>query len=134
MKQSLIQISNYQFPSEAYLFKAKLQSEGIEVFLQNENTINAEPAWSNAVGGVKLFVFSDDVMKAKQILASVSEFSVPDQGELVTCPNCSSNSLTRVTTSKDVKSFFTFLYGLLSLSKPLFSKQKYKCESCTFEF
>ena len=134
MKQSLIQISNNQFSSEAYLFKAKLQSEGIEVFLQNENTINAEPAWSNAVGGVKLFVFSDDVMKAKQILASLPEFSVPDQGKLVTCPNCSSNSLTRVTTIKDVKSFLAFIFGLLTFSTPLFGKQKYKCESCTFEF
>ena len=38
MKQSLIEIANYQFSSEAYLFKGKLESEGIEVFLQNENT------------------------------------------------------------------------------------------------
>ena len=65
------QIANYQYSSEAYLFKAKLESEGIEVFLQNENTVNTEPAWSNAIGGVKLFVYSDDVMKAKQVLNSV---------------------------------------------------------------
>ena len=39
MRQSLIEIANYQYSSEAYLFKAKLESEGIEVFLQNENNL-----------------------------------------------------------------------------------------------
>ena len=70
--QKFIQIANYQFSSEAYLFRAKLESEGIEVFLQNENTVNIEPAWSNAVGGVKLFVFADDVLRAKFILDEIS--------------------------------------------------------------
>ena len=88
MKQSLIQIANYQYASEAYLFKAKLQSEGIEVFLQNENTVNTEPAWSHAIGGVKLFVYSDDVMKAKQVLNSIFKYSLNDDGTLLKCPKC----------------------------------------------
>lgn len=71
--QKFHQIANYQFSYEANLFKAKLESEGIEVFLQNENTVNVEPAWSNAVGGVKLFVFADDVLRAKHILNEINE-------------------------------------------------------------
>lgn len=128
------QIANYQYTSEAYLFKGKLESEGVEVFLQNENTINTDPLLSNAVGGVKLFVKSEDVIKAKQILATISEYSVNDKGELLTCPNCGATTITMVTSIKDVKSFFAFLYGLITLSMPLFAKQKYKCESCGFEF
>ena len=127
-------IANYQYTSEAYLFKGKLESEGVEVFLQNENTINTDPLLSNALGGVKLFVKSEDVMKAKQILDSIPEYSVNDKGDLLTCPNCGSNTISMVTSIKDMKSFFAFLYGLLTLSMPLFSKQKYKCESCNFEF
>ncbi|MBC5835595.1 DUF2007 domain-containing protein [Flavobacterium sp. F372] len=129
-----IKIANYQYASEAYLYKAKLQSEGIKVFLQNENTINTDPLLSNALGGVKLFVKSEDVMKAKQILDAIPEYSVNDKGELLSCPNCGSTTITMVTSIKDVKSFFAFVYGLLTLSMPLFSKQKYKCESCNFEF
>ena len=127
-------IANYQYTSEAYLFKGKLESEGIEVFLQNENTINTDPLLSNALGGVKLFVKSEDVMNAKQILASIPEYSVNDKGELLSCPNCSSTTISMVTSIKDVKSFLAFIYGLLTLSMPLFAKQKYKCESCAFEF
>lgn len=128
------QIANYQYTSEAYLFKGKLESEGVEVFLQNENTINTDPLLSNAVGGVKLFVKSEDVMKAKQILAAIPEYSLNDKGELLTCPNCGATTISMVTSIKDVKSFLAFIYGLLTLSMPLFAKQKYKCENCAFEF
>ncbi len=127
-------IAKYQYTSEAYLFKGKLESEGVEVFLQNENTINTDPLLSNALGGVKLFVKSEDVMKAKQILDSIPEYSVDDKGELLTCTNCGATTITMVTSIKDVKSFFAFVYGLLTLSMPLYSKQKYKCENCDFEF
>ena len=134
MRQSLIEIANYQFSSEAYLFKGKLESEGIEVFLQNENTINTDPLLSNALGGVKLFVNSEDVQQSKQILDAIPEYSLDDKGELLSCPNCGSQKITMVTTIKDIKSFLAFIYGLLTLSMPLFSKQKYKCENCNFEF
>ncbi|MFY7938640.1 MAG: DUF2007 domain-containing protein [Flavobacterium sp.] len=134
MRKSLIEIANYQFSSEAYLFKGKLESEGIEVFLQNENTINTDPLLSNALGGVKLFVNSEDVQQSKQILDDIPEYSLDDKGELLSCPNCGSQKITMVTTIKDIKSFLAFIYGLLTLSMPLFSKQKYKCENCNFEF
>ena len=134
MRQALFEIANYQYSSEAYLFKGKLESEGIEVFLQNENTINTDPLLSNALGGVKIFVNSEDVLKARHILDSIPEYSIDDKGKLLSCPNCSSQKINMVTTIKDVKSFMAFIYGLLTLSMPLFSKQKYKCENCNFEF
>lgn len=134
MRNSLIEIANYQFSSEAYLFKGKLESEGIEVFLQNENTINTDPLLSSALGGVKLFVNSEDVLQSRQILDAIPEYSLNDKGELLTCPNCGSQKIYMTTTINDIKSFLAFIYGLLTLSMPLFSKQKYKCESCNFEF
>lgn len=134
MGNSLIEIANYQFSSEAYLFKGKLESEGIEVFLQNENTINTDPLLSTALGGVKLFVNSEDVLQSRQILDAIPEYSLNDKGELLTCPNCGSQKIYMTTTIKEIKSFLAFIYGLLTLSMPLFSKQKYKCENCNFEF
>ena len=134
MKQPLIQIANYQYASEAYLFKAKLQSEGIEVFLQNENTVNAEPAWSHAIGGVKLFVYSDDVMKAKQVLSSVLKYSLNDDGTVLKCPECGGEKIEMFTTIKDLKSFLAFVYAVFTFSLPFYTKHKYKCESCNFEF
>ena len=127
-------IANYQYTSEAYLFKGKLESEGIEVFLQNENTINTDPLLSNALGGVKLFVKSEDVMKAKQILDSIPEYSVDDKGELLTCPNCGAQKIEFLTTVKDLISLVTFIFGILLSIFPFYTKYKYRCESCKFEF
>lgn len=127
-------IANYQYSSEAHLYKGKLESEGIEVFLQNENTINTDPLLSNAVGGVQLFVKSEDVMKAKQILATVSEFSVNDSGELLRCPKCKEEKITMVTTINDKKTLLGFIPVVLFGGLPWFAKHKYKCENCNFEF
>jgi uncharacterized protein (UPF0371 family) len=71
MQNKFIQIANYQYSAEAYTFKTKLESEGIEVFLHNEHSVNTDPLISNAIGGVKLFVFADDVIKAKHILSEI---------------------------------------------------------------
>lgn len=128
------QIANYQYTSEAYLFKGKLESEGIEVFLQNENTINTDPLLSNAVGGVKLFVKSEDVLKSKQILSSISEYSVDDKGELLSCPNCGAQKIEFLTTIKDFTSLINFIFGILLSIFPFYTKYKYRCENCKFEF
>jgi hypothetical protein len=45
-----------------------LESEGIEVFLKDENTVQAYNFLSNAVGGVKLQVRESDVFEAIQIM------------------------------------------------------------------
>jgi len=81
--------------------------------LQNENTINTDPLLSNAVGGVKLFVKSEDVLKSKQILSSISEYSVDDKGELLSCPNCGAQKIEFLTTIKDFTSLINFIFGIL---------------------
>ncbi len=127
-------IANYQYTSEAYLFKGKLESEGVEVFLQNENTVNTDPLLSNAVGGVKLFVKSEDVMKAKQILDSIPDYSVDDNGKLLSCPKCGAQKIEFLTTIKDFVSLVNFIFGILLSIFPFYTKYKHRCESCKFEF
>lgn len=127
-------IADYQYTSEAYLFKGKLESEGIEVFLQNENTINTDPLLSNAVGGVKLFVKAEDVMKSKQVLATIPEYSVDDNGNLLTCPNCGAQKMEYLTTIKDFASLVNFIFGIILNIFPFYTKYKYRCENCKFEF
>jgi hypothetical protein len=67
------QIANCQYSYEAYLFKAKLESEGIEVFLQNEHSVNTDPVLSNSVGGVILYVYTEDTLRAKHILSEIDK-------------------------------------------------------------
>ena len=56
------------YPQDAYLAKALLEAEGIEVFLQDELTTQVFNFYSNALGGVKMLVPSSDADKAIALL------------------------------------------------------------------
>jgi len=127
-------IGIYQYSSEAIIFKGKLESEGIEVFMRDNNTVDANPLYSNAIGGVKLFVNRNDYLKAKDVISQVSQFSLDDNSKLLKCPNCEAEQIDMVTSIKDLKSLSVYIFSLLLGSLPFYSKHKYKCRKCNFEF
>lgn len=127
-------VAVFQYSSEAQIIKGRLESDGIEVFLSDNLTIDTDPLVSNAIGGVKLKVLSHQVMESKQILTSIKPFSIDDEGNPIHCPNCKSEHIELFSTIKDLKSFFWFIFGVLFSSLPFYTKHKYKCEMCTTEF
>lgn len=134
MEDSFTLIGRYQYSSEALIYKGKLESEGIEVFMRDSNTVDTNPLYSNAVGGVKLFVKNEDVEKATKVLSEISTFSVDDNNELVKCPKCDAQQVDMVTSIKDIKSLLSFIFSTLLFFMPFHSKHKYKCANCKHEF
>lgn len=132
--QKPITIASYTYPSEAFIYKAKLESEGILCFLKNENSINTDPLISNALGGVQLLVDAQDVMLAKQILSLIPNYLLDDEGDLLKCPKCQSETIEQLTSVKDIKSFLSFIFGLFLNVLPFYTKMVYKCDTCKFEF
>jgi len=63
-----ITILTFTYPHEAHLAKGKLESEGIEVQITDELTVQVHNFYSNAIGGVKLLVRETDLQRANQIL------------------------------------------------------------------
>ncbi len=61
-------IITFTYPYEAHLAKGKLESEGIEVMINDELTAQINNFYSNAIGGVKVLVKETDFERAKQIL------------------------------------------------------------------
>lgn len=127
-------IGEFQYSSEAFIYKAKLESEGVSVFVRDNHTIDSDPFLSNAIGGVKLFVEAENYNKAMTILSEISKFSIDDEGKLIICPNCGSKKAQLLTTVKDFKSMVSFLFSFLIVALPIYNSYKYKCESCNFEF
>jgi len=125
---------SFTYTAEANIFKGLLESEGVETFMRDNLTIDTNPMWSNAVGGVKLFVRTEDLDKAKHILSRVREFSVDDIGKLVQCPNCHEHKAELVTTIRDAKSILAFLGSLVFGLLPLYTQYRYKCANCGFIF
>ncbi len=64
----MIVIARYSFPHQALLAKSSLEAAGIPCFIADEYTINMQWLYSDAMGGVRLFVEKADAEKALEIL------------------------------------------------------------------
>ena len=127
-------VAVFQYSSEAQIIKGRLESDGIEVFLTDNLTIDTDPLVSRAIGGVKLKVLSYQATEAKKILDSIKHYSIDDEGYAIHCPNCKSTHIELFSTIKDAKSLFWFIFGVLFSSLPFYTKHKYRCEMCDTEF
>jgi hypothetical protein len=106
-------IGSYQYSSEAIIIKGKLESEGIDVYIRDNNIVDSNPLYSNAVGGVKLFVNKKNYFKATEVISQVSQYSLDDKSKLLKCPNCEAEQIDMVTSIKDLKSLFAFVFSTL---------------------
>jgi hypothetical protein len=120
-------LRRFQYSSEAIIYQGKLESMGIEVFMRDNNIVDSNPLYSNAVGGVKMFVKTADFDKANEILGDVSLYSVDDDNQPLKCPECGTKQIELDPSIEGVKSFFRV--AILG-----FSKYKYKCQNCKYEF
>lgn len=127
-------IARFQYSSEAQIVKGRLEADNVRVFVSDNLTIDTDPIVSNAIGGVKLKVYSEDKMRAIEILKSINQYSTDDEGKEILCPNCNSQKVEYFTNVKDFKSLFFFLIGLLFGVLPFYTKYEYRCENCKNKF
>src|SRR5210317_1787099 len=93
MNDTFKTIARFQYSTEAQIIKGRLEAEGIQVFVSDNFTIDTDPLVSNAIGGVKLKVHSEDKFEALRILRSISRYSVDDAGKHIICPSCKGNQI-----------------------------------------
>ncbi len=131
MTQNKIQIASFSFPHEAHIAKASLEAANIPATIADEHTINMDWLYSNALGGVRLFVPDKYAEEAKLIIEQdysenvdqIFEETIEDKK---TCPSCGSEQLEAYTIGKK-PAFIVFLL----LGFPLFFyKHGIKCLSC----
>lgn len=134
MEQQFEFLASYTYSAEAQIFKGLLESNGIEVFVRDEFTTNSNPIFSNAIGGVKLFVRPESLEQARKLLGHVNPYSLDDSGQPVECPKCHEHHVDLVTSITEKKTFFAFIGVLLFGGLPLYVKHIYKCADCDFEF
>jgi len=134
MNSTWVVVSNYQYSSEAQIFKGRLEAEGIQVHLQDEYTIDTDPLMSHAIGGVKLKVRKEDKAFALDILEKMPKYSLNNEGEKIHCPKCHSTQIDYFTTIQDLKSFLAFLGSWLFAALPFYTAYEYRCASCKAKF
>jgi len=69
----MITIATFLKVEDAHLLRMRLESRGIPAFLRDENTIQLDWLYSNALGGVRVDVADEDEDAAKAILAEEPE-------------------------------------------------------------
>ena len=134
MANTFITVARYQYSSEAQIIKGRLEADGVRVFLQDHLTIDTDPLVSNAIGGVKLKVLKEDILKANAILNTIKSYSIDDNGNPVKCPNCQRDYVNLYSTITDFKSLCYFIIGFLFGTLPFSTRYQYKCEDCKAEF
>ncbi len=120
MKQEFYTLGAFEYVADVQVIKAKLESEGIAVFLRDENTLSTDPLISSAIGGVKLQVYTTDKEKATAIYNQIRSYAVDAEGHPVVCPNC------KAARSEVYYSRKGLLYKLFPFLEP----RKYLCLNC----
>lgn len=124
---------------EANRFKQVLLENDIQSYIANELTIQSDWLLSNALGGIRLQVFENDLEAASKILEDFEnnedfklevEHTIENPDFNFTCPKCGSNHIYR-----DEKPGGLFGISLLLIGIPIkASSDKYICYYCGNEF
>ncbi|MDG1397010.1 MAG: DUF2007 domain-containing protein [Polaribacter sp.] len=111
----------FEYSTEAYVTKSKLDSEGVKTMLMDETTIDSDPLISGAIGGVKLFVHNNDLEKASEIYNDIRTYQKDEDGKDIFCPKCKSNRI--LVSPLHRKNIIYMLF-------PFFEGRKLICTNC----
>ena len=113
-------VTTFEYTAEARVMQGKFMSEGIEVFLRDQYTVDVDPLVSNAIGGVKLQVHLQDKEAAIALYNELREYEVDRKRNRIICPNCNENKVLIAPPKKK----------LLYLLFPFFEPKVYLCNVC----
>ncbi|UCS94601.1 DUF2007 domain-containing protein [Echinicola marina] len=133
---SLIALKTFDNSVEANLLKTKLESEGIQTFLMDENMVTLNPLLSISVGGIKLMVPEELLEKAVGILNKYNQAPIyDDKGNIVKCPHCESSNIVSETSSfKDGKGILALMLSAIFFVLPLYVRRYHRCLDCNQVF
>jgi len=127
--RGMITIAVFRDLPDALLAQGSLDSAGIESHLADDNTVRMDWLWSNAVGGIKLIVNSEDVEAANEILnqpiPNEIDFDDLAKYEQPHCPRCQSLDI-------NFEELYKLMaFGTMFLNFPLPVHRKgWRCHSC----
>jgi hypothetical protein len=83
----MVVVATFSKPEEAHLLRMRLEAGGIQAFLRDENTIQVDWLYSNALGGVRVEVADEDVAATRELLAADHGISGEDSQSVVNPPD-----------------------------------------------
>lgn len=116
--------------TEAHLIKGRLNNEGIECILTNENFTNLMPHYNNVMGaGIQVLIKEEDQERARDIIKDKIE---PET--IRECPYCHSKHIILGIGKFKGMRFLNMLIAILFLIPLGNLKPKFYCKDCKQEF
>ncbi|HEV8507290.1 MAG TPA: DUF2007 domain-containing protein [Chitinophagaceae bacterium] len=115
---------------DANIIMGRLQEEGINCWLKDENTVTIDPVLTNAVGGIKLMVPESQAERTFELLRQFRS----EKELILKCPRCGSPNVQSVTTPRKASNWIGVIFGFLSMTLALSGDKVYHCFNCGFEF
>jgi hypothetical protein len=132
----IVTFESYYDPMLAHIVRTRLEASGIQCFIADDNTIGANPLYNQAVGGIKLKVFEQDIARCREILAADDSLREQDYHEIdsetnahIVCPYCASTNVVN-TAGKDEG----FMASLMNLVNPFYIQKSWHCNNCKQSF
>ena len=127
-----ITIATYDDYLSANLDKQKLDEQGIDCYLADENTVTIKWILKNALGGIKLRVPARQTEEALRILNEKREeiqvdFKLEGKENDLICPNCGSNNTGTEKYSKSIAGWTWLLLGFPITATPI---KQHRCFYC----
>ena len=126
----LVTVARYSFPWEAQINRARLEAEGIPAFVADEQTINMQWLYSDALGGVRLQVPSACEERARELLSEdrSADLETSQGSDVPLCPLCCAEMQSERRGRR-----WAFLV-FLGIDFPLFPTRKIlRCGRCGYE-
>jgi len=129
-KMDFVILQSFNNYLDAHLLMAKLESEDIQCWLQDENTVTLYPILTNAVGGIKLFVNKNDLSRARQIFWEVEN----NRKKIIECPKCKGHNIELVSTPRKAANWFSAILTFFLGDYALAVDKVNHCFDCGNEF
>lgn len=115
---------------DANIMMGRLEEEGINCWLKDENTVTIDPILTNAVGGIKLMVADSQAERAFELLRQFRS----EQKSFLKCRRCGSSNVELVTTPRKASNWIGAIIGFVLMNLALSGDKVYHCFDCGFEF
>jgi hypothetical protein len=115
---------------EAHILMGRMQDEGIDCWLKDENTVTIDPILSNAIGGIKLMIPNTQLEQATELWKQYQE----EKRQYYRCPSCNSNNIELINTPRKAINWITAITTWVLGNYAMAGEQVWHCFDCEAEF
>jgi predicted RNA-binding Zn-ribbon protein involved in translation (DUF1610 family) len=127
---NFIPVWSYNDYVSAHIAMGRLEEDGFNCWLKDENTVTIDPILTNAVGGIKLMVAETEAQKAFEILKQLQR----EHKATAACPKCNSHNIEVVSTPRKASNWASAIIGFLFTSYAMPVETVNHCFDCGNEF